>query len=177
MPPLDHPRHERFAQLVALGKPVVQAYGDAGYRPDTSNSSKLKAREEVGARIAELTAEGAARAEVDITRVLTELMRLATSDLRQAFDAEGNLKDPSQWDDDFAASIASIEVVSRAAKADESGKRGVEYVHKIKTWDKISALDKIARHLGLYNDSLNLNVTDDLAARLARAKARAGGPG
>lgn len=175
MPPLEHPRHERFAQGLARGATAVSAYEDAGYRPDGANPIRLKQRKEVQLRVAELTSEGARQAQVDIARVLRELMAIATSDPRRAFDDEGKLKDPSQWDDDFAASIASIEVVSRAAKPDETGKRGVEYVHKIKTWDKISALDKLARHLGLYNDTLSVNVTDDLAERLARAKERADG--
>jgi phage terminase small subunit len=176
MPPLDHPRHERFAQLVARGDRLKTAYDEAGYTANRAHAHRLKTREDVSGRIVELTLEGARRAEIDIARVLVELMRIGTSDLRRAFDAEGNLIDPTHWDDDLAASIASIEVVSRAGKA-EDGKRPVEYVHKIKTWDKISALDKLARHLGLYNDTLNVNVTDDLALRLAKAKARASGAG
>ena len=76
--------------------------------------------------------------------------------LRQAFDERGNLLPPGQWDDAFAASIASIEVVTREMPGARKGKRGarVEYIHKIKAWDKNSALEKIAKHLGMFVDRI-----------------------
>lgn len=40
----------------------------------------------------------------------------------------------------------------------------------LKLADKAKALDQLARHLGLYNDKLEVNVTDNLAERIARAK-------
>jgi phage terminase small subunit len=44
----------------------------------------------------------------------------------------------------------------------------------LKLADKAKALDQLARHLALYNDRLNVNVTGNLAERLARAKQRHG---
>jgi len=41
--------------------------------------------------------------------------------------------------------------------------------------DKKGALDSVARHLGMFNDKLDLKVTDALAERLARARKRAEG--
>jgi len=45
-------------------------------------------------------------------------------------------------------------------------------VLKYKLADKKGALDSVARHLGMFNDKLDLKVTDALAERLARARAR-----
>jgi phage terminase small subunit len=52
-----------------------------------------------------------------------------------------------EWDDDTAASIASIEVVTRKV-----GDNEVEHLHRIKLWDKVKALEQLSEHLGLYRD-------------------------
>jgi phage terminase small subunit len=95
--------------------------------------------------------------------------------LRRAFDEEGQLLPPAQWDDAFAASVASIEVVTRTlpGQADDeldaqphggalARKRNakVEYIHKIKVWDKNSALEKIAKHLGMFTERFELTGKD-----------------
>jgi phage terminase small subunit len=92
-------------------------------------------------------AERSKRTEVTADRVLLEIARLGFSDLRRLFDEDGRLKRPDEWDDDTAASIVSIEIVSRSL-----GDGVVEYVRKIKLWDKGKALDQLSKHLGLYRD-------------------------
>lgn len=57
------------------------------------------------------------------------------------------LKSPDLLDDDTAASIAAIEVVTR-----NIGDGEVEYVHKVKTVDKLGALNTLAKHLGMLKD-------------------------
>ena len=165
---LKNTRHEAFAQAVAKGKTADEAYQEAGYKPNRHNASRLKTNEHIAARVAEITTRGADRAEVDVARILTELSRLGFSDIRQAFDGGGRLKRPEEWGDEFAASVAGVDVVTRSL-----GEGQVEYVHKLKLWDKNSALDKLARHLAMYNDTLNVNVVDSLAERMSRMKARA----
>jgi phage terminase small subunit len=164
---LKNSRHEAFAQALAKGKTADEAYQDAGYKPSRGNAARLKANESIRARVAEITSRGADRAEIDVARVLTELSRVGFSDIRRAFDADGRLKRPEQWDDEFAVAVAGVDVVTR-----NLGEGEVEYVHKLKMWDKNSALDKLARHLSMYNDTLQVNVVDSLAERLSRMKAR-----
>jgi len=130
--------------------------------------------------VAELVNKGADRAEVTIARVLDEMRKLGFSDLRKAFDQNGRLKRPEEWDDDFAASVASVEVVTR-----NIGEGEVEHVHKIKVWDKNSALEKLAKHLGMFierhehtgKDGKAIEFADmtdaEKARRLAFALARA----
>lgn len=150
MPALENQRHEIFAQALAKGKTQDEAYKIAGYQPSEPNASRLTRNDKVQARVAELAERGADRAEIDIARVLKELVRLGTSDIRDAFTETGALKPPKEWTDAFAASVASIEVVSKPGETDKDGNRTVEYVHKIKVWDKNSALEKIAKHLGMF---------------------------
>jgi len=145
MPVLSNPRHERFAQELAKGKTADDAYEAAGFKRSRSAASRLSTNVNIKSRVAELVGKSAAAAEITVARVLQEIGRLGFADLRRAFDENGNLKRPEEWDDDFAASVASIEVVTR-----NLGEGEVEHVHKIKTWDKNSALEKLAKHLNMF---------------------------
>ena len=149
MPVLKNPRHESFAQERARGKSIDEAYQIAGFKPNRSNASRLNANEHIRARVDEIVGRGAVKAEATVARVLEEMRRLGFSDMRKAFDENGNLKRPEDWDDDFAAAVSSIEVVKRSI-----GDGEVEHIHKIKVWDKNSALEKMAKHLGMFIDRI-----------------------
>ncbi|WP_442582546.1 terminase small subunit [Mesorhizobium sp. ASY16-5R] len=151
MPILENPRHELFAQALAKGETVTDAYEIAGYEPTQSSASRLRADEAVTARVDELLEDAARVAGIDTVRVLKELGRLGFADLREAFDG-GRLKMPEDWSDEFAASVASIKVVTRSAGRDADGNPQVEYVTEIKAWDKNSALEKIGKHLKMFVD-------------------------
>jgi hypothetical protein len=56
---LANPRHEKFAQAIAAGKPASRAYEEAGYRNNDGNSGRLNRNEQVKQRIAELQRETA----------------------------------------------------------------------------------------------------------------------
>ena len=59
-------------QLLARGLGPTKAYERAGYRRNTGNAYRLKARPEVGDRVRELIESGARRAEVSVEQVLRE---------------------------------------------------------------------------------------------------------
>jgi phage terminase small subunit len=90
--------------------------------------------------IAEIRAQLTESTAITPEKVLREMGRLAFSDLRNVLDEDGNLKNPKNWDDDAAAAISSLELTGQ----------GAEKVSKIKAWDKNSALEKIAKHLGMF---------------------------
>lgn len=82
---LSNPRHERFAQELASGKPQSAAYEAAGYKPDEPNASRLTRNDKVRARVAELQTKAAVRAEItkaDVLAMLIEDRKLAR-DLEQ----------------------------------------------------------------------------------------------
>ena len=54
MPMLDNAKWELFAQGMSIGKTADQAYTDAGYQPNRKNASRLKANEDIKARVREL---------------------------------------------------------------------------------------------------------------------------
>jgi phage terminase small subunit len=148
MPALKNPRHESFCQHRAAGKTMSEAYELAGYKPDRKHAARLATKGDIEARIAELQAPAAQKAQVDIARVLLELTRIGTVDPRRLLGPVGVIKPPKEWDDDLAAAVASIEVLQEPAV----GKRRAKLSYKVRLWDKNVALDKIAKHLGMFVD-------------------------
>ena len=57
MPELPSQRQERFCQHVAAGMTDDQAYVAAGYKPNRGNPSRLKAKDRIRKRIAEIQRE------------------------------------------------------------------------------------------------------------------------
>lgn len=160
MSALSNPRHEAFAQGVARGLTADQAYEDAGYKANRHNAARLKTNEHISSRVAEIVEAGAALAEIDVARALKELVRIGTSDIRRLFSATGQLIAIQDLDDDTAAAISSVEVVSKPGLPNEDGTREIEHTHKIKLWDKNSALEKIGKHLAMFTDKVDHTSSD-----------------
>jgi len=146
MPVLPNRKHEAFAQAMAKGKPQAEAYVLAGYKASEPHASRLASDGKVQARMAELAEKSAVRAEIDISQVLRELACIGMADLREAFNANGSIKDPAEWSDELAAAISSVEFAD--------GK-----VAKVRLWDKNAALDKIAKHFGMFIERQEVTVT------------------
>lgn len=146
--PLKNPKYELFAQGLAKGEYADTAYVNAGYAENRGNAATLKANQIIVDRVAEIVAEGAEEAKIEVADVLKELGRVGFSDIRKLFKENGEIVQPADMDDETAAFVSSIEVVANK-KGDET-----EHVHKIKMWDKLSALEKLAKHLGMFVDRI-----------------------
>lgn len=85
---------------------------------------------------------------VHAERVLTELARVAFSDLRKLYNEDGSLKLPSEWDDDEAAAIAGVEVLKEFSGRGED-RTLVGFTKKVRVFDKIKALELLSKHLGI----------------------------
>lgn len=147
---LSNIKHEKFAQAVAMGLSAEDAYKEAGYKPNRSNALRLNTKDQIIARVAELTPQGTQEIEPDMPRVLEELARLGFSDTRKLFRPTGELLPIVDLDDATAAAIESIEVTTRPVANGRDGEREVEYTHKVKLWNKNTALGKLAKNLFLY---------------------------
>lgn len=150
------PKQEAFAlKYVECGnasEAYRHAYDAENSKPEAVwvNASKVLSGAKVSLRVMELQEQHVERHEITVDRIVKELGRLAFSDLRNCLTDDGQLKNPNDWDDDTAAAIGSLEVVSKPGAVDEDGNRTVEHVHKIKTWDKNSALEKLGKHFGIF---------------------------
>lgn len=144
---LTNPRHEAFAQSLAMGLTADAAYAEAGYRPNRGNAVRLKANESVQRRVAELVAAGAKVAEIDIARVLTELKRIAFGGM-SAFlriSPEGELLiDLSRVSNEDLDTLDVLEC-DIVEKNNQVTHRRI----RIRRLEKLTALAALARHLGL----------------------------
>lgn len=149
------PQREAFAQAVASGKSQAEAYRLAypksvGWKDSAVwvAASKLMADGKVSVRVAELRAEIAKAAQVEVVQVVKELAAVTFSDVRALFDANGNLLPIHALPDSVAAAVSSVKVVTKRIPGTDPVE--VEHVAEIKLWDKNSAADKLMRHLGGY---------------------------
>lgn len=171
------PMQEKFATGLAKGLSQAEAYRKAypaskKWKDESvwTMASKLAADTKVCSRVAELTDRAAKANQVSVDRVLKEYARLAFMDPRKLFDDDGRPLAITGLDDDTAAAIIGIDVCTTG-----NDMMGVGEVLKLKIADKKGALDSLARHLGMFNDKLDITVKDELAERLARARKRKSG--
>lgn len=95
-------------------------------------------------RLAELQKKAEDKSVTSAVAVLNEASRVAFSDIRKLFDADGNLIPLHLLDNDTAAFVAGVDVVTLA------GDDAPIQVRKIRLWSKVDALEKLFKHLGLY---------------------------
>lgn len=158
MPALKNAKHERFCQLVALhGANQTEAFAVAVAKPGTKakalkeNASRLAAREDIKARILELGAKAAERAEVvvdaTVDRIARELGRVAFLDPRRFFDEKGRLLSVHEMPTEVAAALSSIEVIEKQGAEMVNGVL-VDiplYVKKVRFVNKLGALETLAK--------------------------------
>lgn len=189
MPMLANPRHERFAQELAKGTSVPQAYYLAGYI-GICNISRLKNHPPIAARVEELLTEGARRTEVTAAATITELGRIAFADIRGLFNKNGVLKPVNQWPDDLARAVAALDIDELF---DAGGGRRTQtgVTRKVRLANKLRALEMLGRSFGLFKDKVEVRTSveqmsdeelsalvaelRDLRAALAEGAAEPGG--
>jgi phage terminase small subunit len=151
------PMQAAFVREYLVDLNATKAAIRAGYSAHTAQeqSSRLLSKVIIINAVQKAQQKRTARVEVTADRVLMELSRLAFGDARAIFTANNELKSPADWPDELAAAISGVEVVTVS-----KGEGAVEYVSKVKFWDKGRALELLARHLGMLNDKLSLGTQD-----------------
>jgi len=147
-----------FVQEYLVDLNATQAAIRAGYSEKTAYSAgqRLLKNVEVQKAITKAKAKRSNRTEITADRVLQELARIGFADIRKAvawgrspLDTEADEAQPnglgifpvelmpsSQMDDDTAAAVSEVSLTAQGVK--------------IKLHDKLSALEKIGKHLGMF---------------------------
>ena len=168
MPTLKNARHERFAQEIAKGTFVTTAHKIAGFKANDGNASKLAAKPAITARVKEIIERYSRRAEITAARVLTELGKLgfANMDDYVTIGSDGlPFVDMSKVDRDQMAAVQEIHVEqSTRTETDADGETTAVPVRKVrfKLADKRQALETIGRHLGMFKDTIDFNVSGEI---------------
>lgn len=105
----------------------------------------------------------------DPDRVMREVGRVALSDIRCLFDADGRLLPIKKWPEDIARAVAGVEVVKRNVYSDD-GK--LDDVIKIKLLDKGRQLENLMKHHGKLTEKVELTGAVDIVDRLAAGRRR-----
>lgn len=114
---------------------------------------------DVEAYIELLRSEQSQRTFVTADKVQNEIARLAFSDIRDYYHENGKLKLPHELSHDAAAALAGIDIDELwDYNPIKDIREIVGETKKIKLYDKLNALDKLARRLGMFekdNDQRN----------------------
>jgi phage terminase small subunit len=137
-------KQKRFVEEYLIDLNATQAAIRSGYSVKAARQIGTEniAKPSIAAAIAKATKKVSVITGLTVERTLQELARLAYSDPRKFYDADGKLKPIHQLDDDAAACVAGLEIDEIKADGNVIG-----YTKKLKYWDKNSALEKSMKYL------------------------------
>lgn len=162
------PKQLRFVGEYLIDLNATQAAIRAGYsvrRADAIGYENLR-KPEIAAHLAEKMKAREVRTEITQDRVLQEYAKLAFLDPRRFYDGLGQLIAVNLLPADVAAALVGVDVTEAYDKESNSAIT----TKKIKFADKKGALDSVARHLGMFTDKLDLNVSDKTSIEEVRAR-------
>lgn len=140
-----NPQQKRFVAEYLVDYDGGAAYKRAGYEPSNDNSAcvmacRLLRQVHIQDAIEEETKALNRTARLSVERVLREIVSLATADVANAFDEDGNLLPIQQIPEPTRRAIAAYE--------EEPTLTGMK--RKVRFWDKGKALDMAGKHLGMF---------------------------
>jgi len=144
-------QQKRFVEEVLAGEKfdLGAAALRAGYK-HKSVATKLLAKHQVATALGKGIRERSIRMQVTADQVLSHLACIAFFNPKRLLDAEGKLIPLKDLPDEVAICLQSLKVSIK----EEDGADGVEVVEvresDLKFWDKLGALDSLAKHLGLF---------------------------
>lgn len=156
--PIDDVKREKFALEYSRHGKGERAVVAAGYNVKTwaekSTSASVTANrllkdDKVCQRIQWLQENRARKADFTELKLLRELKRIALFDIRKIYTETGELKPVTEWDSDTAAAVNAVEVEKLFGTNDKGHKAHIGYTVKVKTADKIAAIDKLMKYFGM----------------------------
>jgi len=152
-------KQKAFVDEYLIDLNATKAAIRAGYSEKTARSigQENLTKPDIQSAIEDAMDELEKRTEITQDRVLQEYARLAFSNMLDFISIQGDgtaFVDLSGLDADQAAAISEI-IVDEYKDGAGDDARDVKRV-KIKLIDKKGALDSVARHLGMFNDTLNI---------------------
>ena len=142
-----------FVEEYAIDLNASAAALRAGYSAKTAGSIgfELLQKPEIAQAIAKRQAKRLERVEVSADRIIAQLAAIAFADPRKLFRDDGSLKPLDEMDDGIRAAL----VVEVTQGFDQDG--NPVQTRKTKMACKLVALDKLCRHLGLFQDKLKIS--------------------
>ena len=149
-------KQQRFVNEYLIDLNATQAAIRAGYSVKTANEqgSQNLAKLSIQQAIAEQMAERSKRTGINQDRVVLELAKIALVKMTDIVDSQGRIKSDASPDD-----LACIESVKYKESESDTGS-SVE--REVKIASKLKALELLGKHLGMWNDKLDVNITQPI---------------
>ena len=149
-------KQQCFVNEYLIDLNATQAAIRAGYSAKTADQqgSRMLANVKVQQAIAEAMAERSKRTGVNQDRVVLELAKIAFVKMTDIVNDEGEIR-PDATDDDLAC-IESVKYKRSDSDTGSSEEREVKIASKLK------ALELLGKHLGMWNDKLDVNITQPI---------------
>jgi phage terminase small subunit len=134
-------------------------------------AQELLADPRVNALLAEKAAARGEKTGITAERILNELFLIGTADIGEAYNADMTLKALKDMPEPIRRAISAIDVDEIMSG---SGKDAVKIgeTKKVKFWNKEKGLELLGRHLRLFADVIQHDVTDRLADAMREAEDR-----
>lgn len=146
-------RQDVFVDEYLIDLNATQAAIRAGYSVKTANEqgARLLANVSVQTKIAKAMAERSKRTGINQDRVVTELARIAFVNPQKLINPLDASIRKNATEDDLAC-IQSVKVKTM------NGSKGSSVEREVKLNDKMKALELLGKHLGMWNDKIDVNV-------------------
>lgn len=147
-------KQKRFVDEYLIDLNATQAAIRAGYSVKTANEQGTQnlAKLSIAEAIAIKMADRSKRTGINQDRVIEELAKIAFVNIGNVVDTKDGSVLPNATDEDLAC-VESIKVKEFPTK---DGGTGVE--REVKVSSKLKALELLGKHIGMWNDKLNLNL-------------------
>ncbi len=181
------PKQARFVEEYLVDLNATQAAIRAGYSVKNADKigPELLGKTRVAQAVAEAMQARSERTGVTIDRVVQELALIAFADMATYLKLDGGRVVRLDWS---KLPPGATKIIQEITQEEHTGGRGHETGEvrrtKFKLYSKLDALEKIARHLGMFTEKLKIETSflddlspNDLAALVAYLQAAGYGRG
>ena len=152
-----NPKQQRFCEEYMIDLNATQAAIRAGYSVKTAQEqgARLLSNVMVSREIERLQAVQSRRTGITADRVIRELAKIAFVDPDRVINADDGTIKADATDEDKAA-IQGVKVKR------SSSMNGDSFENEVRLYDKTKALELLGKHLGLFTDKVDLNMTQPI---------------
>lgn len=149
-------KQQLFVDEYLIDLNATQAAIRAGYSAKTADQqgSRMLTNVKVQQAVAKAMADRSKRTGVNQDRVVLELAKLAFVKMTDIVDSHGRIRNTATDDD-----LACIESVKYKSSESDTGS-SIE--REVKISPKLKALELLGKHLGMWNDKLDVNITQPI---------------
>jgi phage terminase small subunit len=155
-------KQRKFCEEYVLDFNGTQAAIRAGYSKKTANriASENLLKPDIQNYLSELKKKVAEESDITKKQLIDELSKIAFFDIRKIFNDDNSLRPITDFDDESAAAVSSIEndEIKEWNPVTEE-KELIGYTKKVKIHNKISAIERISKMLG-YDSPTKVAQTD-----------------